>query len=419
MRHYSARKTGQAIFGILFTIYLALLFLLNGHIHIDVTSFKQFSGNNYFISDDKGLYMEMNDCNSEKTNFVFIKCMKCATETMATIIRRFGYVRDLNFALPVKRNLYLGWPFPIQLEDVRPSKFEYNILMEHSVYNGSLMRSFMPRDTVFITIIRHPWNQFKSTFNYFNLAGIVKIPNKNFTEYLKNMEFYEAIYKNPENNKARWCIPDGFSITKNIMSHCLGMPVGFPKGRGDISENMTLIQHYVRSLNNEFYLVMIADYFQESLILLKIKMCWGFKDILYHKSNVGQYEYKSLGQGHLYDIHRHWSKADYILFEHFNKTLWNKIKLLGQRFYEELELFKGIQTSVEQFCFAVKKPTGNITIPASTFDREFNVTDKECQLMKTYMLPMLWARYYEKEGMEPENFGKPEKRPKPRKGCSI
>jgi hypothetical protein len=77
--------------------------------------------------------------------------MKCATETMGTIIRRFGYKRALNFVLPVKNNIYLGWPYIMMKTDYRPSKWPYNIIFEHSVYNYTIMTSLMPNNTVYLT----------------------------------------------------------------------------------------------------------------------------------------------------------------------------------------------------------------------------------------------------------------------------
>lgn len=124
---------------------------------------------------------------TEKTNFVFIKCMKCATETMGTIIRRFGLVRNLNFVVPVKNNIYLGWPFVIEETDYRPSKKSFNILMEHAIYNSTKMEKMMPNNTVYITIIREPWRRLTSSFWYFSLGYTVE-PPVNFSEYIQNSE---------------------------------------------------------------------------------------------------------------------------------------------------------------------------------------------------------------------------------------
>lgn len=363
-------------------------------------------------------------CLKERTNFVFIKCMKCATESLGTVFRRFGYTRHLNFALPLKRNLYLGWPFPFEKKFVRPSRFEYNILFEHSVYNGPEMKLLMPNDTVFITMIRSPWEQFKSSYNYFSLGGIAGVKQEdNINEYLRNIEGYEAVYKSPENNAKRWCFPDGFSMTQNIMSHCLGMPLGFPEGRDDIRNDSVAIRSFIKHLDETFLLVMIADYFYESLVLLRRLMCWSLKDILFHHANLNSYHYKSFpAKGEYFEIHRNWSNVDYVLFEYFNKTFWEKIAGQGQDFQREVDHFRLVHLAVDRFCFVENSwlfPKRYITIPGSKFNNSFNVTGEDCNMMYTYMLTLLWERHYQDEGLEPEQFRELKDRPKPSFGCSV
>ena len=363
-------------------------------------------------------------CMQERTNFVFIKCMKCATESLGTVFRRFGYKRNLNFALPVKRNLYLGWPYPFEKKYVRPSKSEYNILFEHSVYNGPVMKSVMPNDTVFITMIRNPWEQFKSSYNYFGLGKIAGVrPGNDINKYLRNIEAYETVYKSPENNARRWCFPDGFSMTRNIMSHCLGMPLGFPKGWDNISNNFSAIRSYIQHLDENFLLIMIADYFYESLVLLRRLMCWTLKDVLFYQANLKSYDFKSLPpKGRLFEIHQNWSKVDYMLFEYFNKTFWKKVADQGKNFKQEVDHFRLVQLTVDRFCFVESGwlfPKNYLTIPSSRSNDPFNVTGEDCYMMRTYMLTLLWERYYQNEGLEPEKFRELKNRPKPSVGCSI
>ncbi len=59
---------------------------------------------------------EVRNC-SEKTKFVYVKMIKCASETLASVFRRFGLNRKLNLVLPVRRRIYLGWPYQIT-EDI-------------------------------------------------------------------------------------------------------------------------------------------------------------------------------------------------------------------------------------------------------------------------------------------------------------
>ncbi|KAL4239153.1 galactose-3-O-sulfotransferase 1 [Mactra antiquata] len=284
----------------------------------------------------------------------------------------------------------------------------------------------MPNDTVFIASVRSPWEHFKSTYNYFAIGEIGEVPNEDIRTYLNNISFYNDIYMSSEKNARRWCIPDGFSITKNLQAHCLGLPVGFPNKDMDISNDTGAIEKHIADIAEDFGMVIVVDYFAESLVLLKRTMCWSFKDIIYHHSNAGNYKSGSMKhlkpEGPLFEVYRKWSNADFILFEHFNNTLWKKIRAEGPDIYDEIEQFRLIQMLTERFCFVEnmwQQRESFLTIPRSKFDASFNITGEDCALMNTYMLPMLWAKFYEQEGIEPEDLGDVQQRPRPQKGCSI
>ncbi|KAL3857030.1 hypothetical protein ACJMK2_011731 [Sinanodonta woodiana] len=388
----------------------------------------------YFISlqilyaGDSGTNMNKKiACTEEKRHIVFIKCMKCATESMETIFRRFGYIRKLNFVLPRKRNLYLGWPGPMEKMDYRPSKRPFDILTEHAIYNKTFMDDLMPNDTVYISIIREPWSHFKSTFSYFRMASIGELPkvSDQLSEFLSDIEKYERIYSSPKKNFLRWCTPDYFSPTRSMMSHCLGMPLGFPKGRKDIMNNDTAIMEYIQFIEKHFKLVMLVEYFDESLILLKRLMCWSLKDILYQKTNSGNYSYRSYEPTkQQQEIHRNWSRADYMLYEYFNKTFWTKVAAQGPDFIEEVKHFKAVEATIQKFCFGEKRPnlsTDVFIIRKTKFNSEFNVTKEYCELMHFFILPKLWEQYSQMEGLQPDHslsFKDLLFPNRPEKGCS-
>lgn len=363
--------------------------------------------------------LQWSDICVEKRNFVFIKCMKCATETMGTIIRRFGYKRALNFVLPVKNNIYLGWPYIMTKTDYRSSKWPYNIIFEHSVYNYTIMTSLMPNNTVYLTSIREPWRRLVSSYHYFRIAEIGEVPSANFTEYVRNIEKYDRIYRSPEKHKLRSCIADNFSLVKNLQGHCLGMPLGFPEGRSNISNNLPAVQKYIEHLEKQFSLVMIVEYMNESLILLKRLMCWTFQDIIHHVSNkAGNKKY--LKKGDNFQIFKNYSYIDFVIYDHFNYTFWKKVKEQGEDFYGEVDQFKLVQMLVNQFCFV----EGNfqtygqfLAIPKSRFNKEFNITSEECSLMNRYLLIDLRKQYDEIE--RPEKIQSTEKWQEPLRGCSY
>ena len=108
-----------------------------------------------------------NQC-TEKTDFVYIKEIKCASQTLVNVFRRFGLERNLSFVTPIGKKIYLGWPWLIQERYYRPSKTDkFNILCEHAIFDERLMRKLMPDDVVFIASLREPFAQFKSMFNYY------------------------------------------------------------------------------------------------------------------------------------------------------------------------------------------------------------------------------------------------------------
>ncbi|XP_021369458.1 galactosylceramide sulfotransferase-like [Mizuhopecten yessoensis] len=351
----------------------------------------------------------LNNRDCQVNNFVFIKCMKCATETMGTILRRYALKNKLSVLLPRGINIYLGWPYMMESSDYRPSSSSsgnryYNCLIEHAIYNASVMKSLFPHETRFISIIREPWSHFKSTFHYFNMQKLAHVVSDTpLSTYLQDIQTYEKIYKSPEAASHRYCIPDGFSVTRNLMCHCMGMKTGFPEGAIDISKNTRAVQDFLNWTENEFSLVMIAEYFHESLVLLKRMMCWTMKDIIYKRVNSAKYKYEENDGDRA--LHERWSRADYQLYNFFNESFWEKVVYQGKTFNQEVQIFTKIQKSVNVFCnFSSESgkidPMFNMTktvlsIPQNKFSLGFTFTLEDCELLGSDLLSSLKEQHEE------------------------
>ena len=61
------------------------------------------------------------------------------------------------------------------------------------------------------------------------------------------------------------------------------------------------IRKFLRQLESEFSLVLITEYFDESLVMLKRIMCWQLDDILYIKQNQRLVKPRAV-RGFLYDL---------------------------------------------------------------------------------------------------------------------
>ncbi|BFZ12365.1 hypothetical protein BsWGS_15404 [Bradybaena similaris] len=334
-----------------------------------------------------------NDNCTEKKNFVFIKGLKCATSTLLGVFYRFGYTRNLSFVSPLGRSLWLNWPYPMTSRDFRPSRRGYNILTDHSIYTEDVMAAIMPKDTVYISIIREPFAQLQSLFQFFQIAVKAEVPkdvDNPVVAYFSDLKKYESVYQNPDINDRR-CVPAGFSLTRNLMSHCLGMPLGFPPGTKDITNDTEAIQQYIQHLDSKFSLIMITEYFYESLVLLRRLMCWSFKDIVFMNYNVGNYSFKTAPvHGPTLNLHRQWSNADYMLYRYFNSTFWRQVSNQGSDFYSEVKTFKHVESQVQNFCeklynddnsYNYTAGVPNIVLEQTKWNKQFSISSEDCFML--------------------------------------
>ena len=111
------------------------------------------------------------------------------------------------------------------------------------------------------------------------------------------------------------------------------------------------VNEYIQFLDKEFDLVMIMDYFDESLLLMKRLLCWQMEDILYLKLNERQDEEKdTVLTDDVRENVKRWNKADVLLFEYFNKSFWKKIENEGETFNKELNTFRQKNWEIKRAC---------------------------------------------------------------------
>lgn len=330
----------------------------------------------------------------KKTNLVYVKMIKCASSTIAAILRRFGLVHNLTFVLPLQKHIYIGWPYEIDDTLYRPLKTAaFNILCEHAIYNRTTLNRIMPSDTIYITSLREPFSQFKSMLNYYNVFNISGIKSGDiFSEYLNNMDKYEAIYKSHKASPTRYCIPDGFSMTHNLMSYNLGYPTGFLPGTNDMSDDLEFAKEWIKRLDAELNLVLITKYFHESMVMLRRLMCWTLSDILSSASNKLQYSYRNQANENQEATYREWSKVDYLLYNHFNATFWRRLRSEKEEFWKEVEYFRRINEAVSKFCHTPDEGI-TLTIPKSEWYEKLTISAPFCRLLSEDLLPRLQENY--------------------------
>ncbi|KAJ8048910.1 Galactose-3-O-sulfotransferase 3 [Holothuria leucospilota] len=293
-------------------------------------------------------------CDAPVKSVAFIKTHKTGSTTLAHILNRFGYQRNLSFVLhnnrtnghivysPITKNSpkeqFLK---PLYVTKGHYRKYKYDMITVHIKYNRPVMDKFMKPDTRYITLLRDPATQFESSFVHFQFDDA--FPRK-VKEKLKNLKIDERLrewFRNATDyrdklKKLKWEGEKGlrYFYAQNNQIFDLGLDTEY-------HTNDTLVEAYISKIEKEFDLVLITEYFEESLLVMKKQFCWDLEDILFISKNQRSEKAKNYTVSVLMRQQmREWNSVDYKLYQHFNSTLWKKVKDYGKHFEEDLENFR-------------------------------------------------------------------------------
>ena len=214
-------------------------------------------------------------CVQPRTSIAFAKTHKTGGSTLQNILLRYGLKNGLTFALPKTKSWVYGWKERFNASmvtqyDWNPLK-TFDMFLSHSIWNVTEVDKVVKQPSIRITILRDPIQTFESGYVYLNLQ---KYYNKTINEIAKDIEnglFDHGREVNPvfDQNESLWDL----GMNKSKMA--------------DEQEVWNQIDNHAKS----FDLVLIAERFDESLLLLKDLLCWNFEDILYIKvrNQLGSY----------------------------------------------------------------------------------------------------------------------------------
>ena len=315
-------------------------------------------------------------CAKKTTNVAFLKVHKAGSTTVMNIFLRFAESNSLNVMLPVPDN-YLGFDQTINLNNILPPPKHqtYNILCHHVIYNRSVFRQYMPRDTVFIAIVRDPVTQIISAAQFFDLfidlrKKLGKIPGQRLmTTFLQNPDI---------------CTKAEQKFVKTRMCLDFGIP------REDLSSKDKIMSH-LEILNDDFSLVMVMEMFDESLVLLKRYLCWDMKDIVYVPLNIlsRQRDEKVVIEGQDLDNLKKYNWPDFILYEYFKSNFERRIIEEGKDFNDEVKTYKQILSQVGRYCKIKGKTMEGIQIDKTRWNSEFFISNRECAFITKHELILL------------------------------
>ncbi|XP_026994676.2 galactose-3-O-sulfotransferase 2 [Tachysurus fulvidraco] len=275
-----------------------------------------------------------------KNHVVFLKTHKTASSTILNILYRYGDTHNLTFALPVNMHSQLYYPHFFMshfVEGIKSHRVtEFHIMCNHMRFRGPEVRKVMPLDTFYFSILRNPVSMMESLFTYYkSIPAFRKF--KTLEDFLRDDgNSYSAA--TPSNHYAR-----------NILTFDFGFNNSAPQNEVELDQQATSM---IASVESEFHLILISEYFDESMVLLRHALCWTLEDVtsfrLNSRSNISR---KSLSAEMTEQVKK-WSSLDWRLYQHFNASFWRRIDtLIGRdKLQEEVELLRARRAVLEQTC---------------------------------------------------------------------
>jgi len=238
--------------------------------------------------------------------------------TLQNILLRYGYKHGLSFAIPIK-----NWMFSfdelfnanmVTRYDWNPDN-QFDMMAFHSLWNGPQVDLVIPKPSKRITLLRDPVDTFESGFVYMGLEKNLKMNINQYAQWIKMKHF-------PTRKPKSW-------FDKDELLWDLGADVAQ-------LEEKDYLRDRIKVYETEFDLVLIADRFDESLILLQDLLCWDTEDVTYLMQNERDAKFKNTTispESRL--ILQQWLSGDYLLYDYFNHQLGEKLKQLGTQVVEE------------------------------------------------------------------------------------
>ncbi|XP_077977135.1 galactosylceramide sulfotransferase-like [Glandiceps talaboti] len=274
-------------------------------------------------------------------DFVFIKTVKTGGSTMATLLFRYGLKHDLVAAVDKGSSIQISINETSNTVMIHPYNCEnfpgYNFIANHMNYRRVALDKIIKNGKYF-TILRSPIRRIESAFYmYYEHRGL------EFHQFSNPFLAYLQMFTSKNDTIVRTLRPLGFNENFKRL-------IGIPKIIND-----TFVYNSIRNLDSELDLVMLSEYYDESLVLLRKMMCWEYEDMVYRRQRVRKEVRLSITPDMENVIKEH-SPLDIALYAYFNKTFWEKVKRYEGDFEEDLAKLRSFQNEVDLQCQEQQEP---------------------------------------------------------------
>ena len=179
---------------------------------------------------------------------------------MKTLLGRMILKYDLkqvpvvNYAFPQRGPIELALNHCKNATSMGP----YDVLSDHTFYSPHI-ENMMPPDTKYIASIRFPLTHLRAMFDEFGIARTLGITTPDPVKtFLENIPKYGAVSM----------------LTWNVQSLYFGLQVAQ-------FDDQIALENLISFIGQKYSSIIIMEYFVESLVLLRRRMCWPISDMVY------------------------------------------------------------------------------------------------------------------------------------------
>lgn len=198
----------------------------------------------------------------------------------------------------------------------------------------------MPNDTFYFSILRNPVFQLESSFIYY----------KDYVPAFQGVKSLDEFLADP------WkYYNDSVGLRNAYAKNNMWFDFGF-------DNNAPVEADYVHTCLEEverrFHLVLLADHFDESMVLLRRRLRWQLGDVVSFKLNARSQRTISHLTPESQERAKCWCALDWQLYQHFNRTFWTQLnaELNPRQLREELEQLRARRRELTNLCLQDPEP---------------------------------------------------------------
>ena len=304
-----------------------------------------------------------------RKKIAYLKTHKCSSTTILNILLRYAKKHELNVVLPESGNL-IGYPNGFSIAAIRNTSWyqagiQPDIFCLHSIWsNFSAIRDVMGPNTIYFTSIRDPIETFVSMWDFFQEGK---------ERGMTIDEFFKLDLKSKDIK---------FIGYEYSLKHVLLYDFGFPS---DATEEM--VDQKIQEIDEMFDFIMIVEYFDESVVLLRNLLQWNFEDLSSLRLNSIKQNMKSNVSDLTRAKMKKFLQADYKLYNYFKNKFEQKMENIHHSsLMKDLEKFRQIQNKIKSKCPFELVPRNTLPIkdqPWSPVAESYKMLNEnpECELI--------------------------------------